>query len=558
MVLEVGNLADLDQAQVDNALAFAVQLLSEKQENIDFKRGVIGDLVVKLDAILSGGQRANISLERQSHSLVAIEANPDLADDDIVNDVISNYRLTRRAAAVATGEVTIVLSQLVAVTIPSGSVFVIDGRRYTSDATYTARTAAENVVGENDRLISQLASDEYAFTINVTATVAGSAGAVQKDTTLVPQSAPTSFVKAYASSDFIGGVNAQTNADLIALLADGLAAKAWSNRVTIPSTARAADSAQFDMVTDQFVNIQTMSIVGFNDEEMARDQHQLFPVSGGGRCDIYLRSQEAIHHLLLTKTATLIDKVDAGGIWQLSIGRDDAPGFYEVTKVLVKGDDQLNSGYEVTEDIRGVDLTGDIYIPDIVGAQEAVYSRYQAATIRFLDTNTAVLETDVGVLTQEYDVTVSTMPLVKELQEFYGDRRVIAPAGDVVVKAAIPCFLSVSFEVQRRRTEAVIDEESIKSAMAAYVNTLGFPGVLYASALARVIDELLPDSIDAGAIDMFGRIRKPDGTISFIRGDDVITIPSEPTVYSTGRTVSFVLNTGDIAISDVTVAVPSV
>jgi hypothetical protein len=313
------------------------------------------------------------------------------------------------------------------------------------------------------------------------------------------------------------------------------------------------------MVTSDFATIEDMSIVGFGDSEMVRDQHWLFPVSGGGRTDIYLRSQQKIQSVVLTKTAVLIDKTVNGGVWQFSIARDDAPGFYEITKIIVSGSDSTQTGYEVTSDIRGIDLTGDdTYTPDILTALEAAYSRYQAATIQFLDTDTDTTSLTEGTSTQDYSVSVATMPIVKEVQQFVGDRRVRNPAGDILVKGAIPCFLGLSFEIQRRRTDDEIDEDTIKNNLVAYVNTLGFPGRLYASALHRIVDEQLPDNVDAGDIYMVGRIRRPDGTDVYIRDTAVLVVPDHSAYFTSGRTVIFNLEQTDIAITITNVDVPDV
>ena len=558
MAVDVQSLDQLDQDQVDQAFDFASQLILEKRPNLDTKRGVISDLVIGLDAILNGAQRSNISLENQSHSLLAIGNNPDLADPDITDNVLSNYRITRQAATSAKGSVTIHLSENLAVTIPEGSVFEADGQQFTADASYAARTDSANVLVPTDRLLTQVAANLYAFSIEVTAVTAGSDALLTKDTQLVPLTPPAAFVTSFASADFTDGLAEDTNQDLINKLEAGLAVRAWSNRTSIDALIRNADSSEFSSVTDAFGAIENISVVGFGDAEMDRDQHWLFPMSGGGRSDLYLQSQDLPQSLSLTKTATLIDKVTNGGIWQFSIGRDEAPGLYEVTKILVAGTDPIETGFEITEDLRQSDLTGDIYVPDIQLAIESVYSRYQATTIRFLDTVTAVTEAEVNTRTQNYDVTAKAMPLVKNVQEFIGERSVRAPAGDVLVKGAIPCFVSLSFTVQQRRTSATVDEDSIKTALADYVNSQGFAGKLYASALSRVVDFLLPDSTDASAIDMLGRIRRPDGVNVFLRSSEILTIPDDTDQFTSGRTTCFFLEKADIALSVVNVDIPDV
>ena len=164
MAIDVSTLNQLSTTDIEQATALATQLLSEKFPNIDTKRGVISELIIGLDAILHAAQRANLELERKSHSLYAIGQTPELADDDVVNDVLSNYRMSRRTAVAASGSLTIVLSQNLVTTIPAGFGFAANGVTYTADTTYVARANTENVKATTDRLITQIATDRYAFT----------------------------------------------------------------------------------------------------------------------------------------------------------------------------------------------------------------------------------------------------------------------------------------------------------------------------------------------------------------------------------------------------------
>lgn len=551
MTIEIPDLSSLTQAQVDQGFAYAVQLLAEKRPNIDTRRGVIGDLMLDADAIFDAARRENWDRLRLSMSLLAITEDPALAEEDTVDQVLSNWGITRRSASNASGEMTIVLNALVAFTVAAGEVFTADGVRFITETAFAARTDPANVISATDRALTQIADDQWAFTITVVAEEPGSDGLIRKDTAMVPSSTSSAFVKAFAANDFTGGADAQTNAELLLEQQEGIATKAYSNR---PSTV-AAIKAQ-----EGFETIEAISVVGFGDPEMVRDQHWLFPMSGGGRTDLYLRSQFLPQSITKTVTATLIDKTGDGGIWQFSLLRDDAPGFYEVTQVRLTSSPPDDSGYEITEDIRGVDLTqpNEEYVPDIQTTLEAVYSKYQAATIRFLDTDTDVSSLTENNATQDYEIAVSVMPLVRQVQEFIGDRDAVNPNGDHLVKAAVPCFLTLNFELQRQRTTATVDEDGIKSALTAYVNDLDFPGKIYAGALSRLVDERLPDKIDVSAIDMFGRIRRPDGVDRYIRADDILTVPDEPEAFTTGRTVCFFLETAAIGISIVDVEVPAV
>jgi len=311
------------------------------------------------------------------------------------------------------------------------------------------------------------------------------------------------------------------------------------------------------MVTSGFASILNMSIVGFNDPEMSRDQHWLFPVSGGGRADLYLRSQALPSLIGKTKTATLISKTASGGVWQFSVDRSDAPGFYEVRNIRTAGASPVGTGYTIQLDTRGIDTTGtDVYLPDLETALEAVYSRFQTAVIRFLDTDTDVTALTEYSSTASYDVTLAAMPLVEEVQKFLGQRSIRAPGGDVLVKAAIPCFTSIAVVLARSRADATVTTATVQNAVASYVNTTGFSGNLYASGIAGAVDAVLPANMNTDSIMMTGTVRYPDGTEMLIQNAEVLTVPTSYANFVSGRTVVFILDPSDtsVTVSDVDVA----
>ena len=316
---------------------------------------------------------------------------------------------------------------------------------------------------------------------------------------------------------------------------------------------RNASSADYSMVTTAFSTIQDMSIVGYGDAEMQRDQHTLFPVSTGGRCDLYLRADQKKKTITTTKSAKLIQRTADGGLWQMTFAKADFPGFYEVSKIVLQGvTTESLQGYTIKEDLRGVDLTGTGYIPDIAASLEGVYSKYQTVAISFEDTDTAFGDADVETKLQNYDVTIAMMPLVAEVQDFLSDRRVRSPGADILVKAAIPCDVSLGFSTQSKDTTEVIDFTAIKTALANYVNTRGFSTSIYAGSLAGIVADLLPANVEISAIDMVGRIRKPDGVVQYITDNNVLTIPETLTAYASGRTVAFFLDENNIEIADST------
>lgn len=552
MGIEVEILSDLDPNNVIQTQEKLSELVGEFDPTIDTRRGVLHDLLFYFEAVLGEKNNEEVSRLQRSQSLLEAANDPDLADDDIINAIASNYRVVRKSGSTASGEITIVVSAQSSLTIAAGTIWEANGLQFTNSVAYAAVVTQSQVTESTDRVLNPVGDGTFSFSISVTAVADGTDSQVVKNTLFVPNASPVNFVKAFASSDFTGGTNAESNADLIGRLLTGAACKALSGGTAM----NASLLAQAD-----FSNVLNTSIIGFGDAEMLRDQHSIFPGSLGGRVDWYVRTQEKPQLVGLTKTATLIQKTeDARGLWQFGVSRGDLPGFYDVPNIVLKGVTDAAT-FPVTSDVRSHDMTAlanDGFLPDINSAVEAVYSRFQAAVIQFKDTETDTTSLIEGVSTAEYDITLRGMPLIASIQDWVSSRTVRNKAGDALIKAPVPCFLRISFTIQLKPGQDTPDTDSIANNIASLVNRYGFTGRIPASAISDVIHNNLSDSAHVGAIDLLGDIRRPDGVIRRIRTTDILTVPDEPESMLSARTVAFIVDPADIAISIETADIPEI
>jgi hypothetical protein len=227
------------------------------------------------------------------------------------------------------------------------------------------------------------------------------------------------------------------------------------------------------------------------------------------------------------------------------LDRDDAPGFYRVNNVRLSGSAPGSAGI-VTGLTRGMDITGDIYVPDITTAAEAAFSRYQTAEIEFLDITTELVNAEV-----DYDLTLDCMPLVSETQVLLGDPDYIPPGSDVLVRAAVPCFLTVAITLDRDNTSLTVDEDAIANALVDYVNALGFPGKCYTSQLSAVVSPLLTAGVHLHSLHMAGDILAPTDNVFSVTdsGASVLEVPDEPDDSVTVDNVTFLLVAADVSIT---------
>lgn len=546
MALNITSLDDLNDDLVAQLQAEFEQLVKEKHPEIAFQRGVFSDLIAYFSGGISGAANQEVADRLfQSGSLKDIEANPALADDEFVDRVLSNYRIERKPGDLATGDIQIRVSANETVVVQENLAFQANGLNFLVDEPYTARPVGTTPILDTDRVLTPIGDGSFAFSISATAAEVGEKYNIRRGTTMVPVGFPNNFVSAVAATDFKGGEDVELNSELITRLQEGIAAKVMQGRVNI---------AAFIKEQESFKDIIALSTVGYGNAEMMRDQHSIFPVSMGGRLDIYARTRGLPLRLAFTKSATLIGTVAGGSVWQFSINRDDFPGFYDVTQIILPTDSVDTAGFEITSDIRSFDLSEDTLPvqPDLVSIDEAFYTKYQTAVIQFVDTVTDTTGMVVNSTKQDYNIAIRGMPLIKELQDFAMDYRWRNLAADIAVKACVPCFLSINFDIQISAGSVTPDVTAIKNALVTEINNLGFPGQIHTSLVSDIVHGFLTDRQALGVIDLHGRINRPTGTFQIIRSRDVLRIPNDPGNMVSGRTTSFILEDDDIGISVIT------
>lgn len=542
MSVDVPEFSDLDQTQVDSARALLLARLTAFRPQVDFGRGVLGDVLLTPAAVCLAGVRGLVASFQNAASLAQILSDPAGADDDAVDLLVSNYKVTRRPAAAATGTVVVVVDRLAQTSVAQNVAWQGGGRSFLPDAAYTARVSADDVVTDSDRLLSAVGDGTYVFTINVTDGTAGAAGNLAAGAALTPDAPPANFVRAYAAATFSGGQDAETNADLLARLSSSLAARGVANRLSLEGLIRAQDD---------FAGLLAFSAVGYGDPEQRRYHGlaALFPVAAGGRADVYVRFSELPLQESLAVTATLVGVQDGAGVWQFGLGRDAAPGFWDVLKVVQSGQDPLAvTGYAVSSDVRNFDLTddGSGFSPDVENAVEAVYSKYQSAVIQFQDTDTATGGLTVGSSQRAYVALVRRLPLVKDVQDYLNASTVRPHAADLLVKAPVPCDVTCHFTV---RGGSGVDVSAVQEAVARAVNLLGFRADLPASLVSDAARTALPSEAAVDSVALTGRVRAPNGVLTHLASSDRLVLPDAPEAQVTYRTTVFVLDPSDVTVT---------
>lgn len=530
----------LDPSEVEQAELFLVSWLHAEFPSMDLTEGrVLRNLLIRPAALFHVLNQTNMDNLRQSMSLKAITDNPALATDAIVDAVLSNFRVTRHVGTRATGTVTVATSLLRSSTVDQGTVFNAGGLTYTNLQTYVAVTEPSSVLSDQQRLIVKRTDGTYAFTVPVTATADGSVYVLRKNTRLTMSPSVAGFIDAFATEDFSGGSDTETNQQLIDRFPESLAQPVFSGRAQIAALLLGLRPA-----------ITAISTIGFGDAEMLRDRHNIFQISTGGKADMYTRTQILPEVIKLRKTATLIDLEKS--TWQFSLLRDDAPGFYLVESVIPANSPVGTATFVVLSDVRGLDLTPetvDQFVPDIADINEGAYSRYQTSVVKFTDDTGDQTAFTVNSTTRDYDVYVLYMPGVKNLQLASIDRENRNPQADYLIRAPIPAFTTISLTVAYKDGTDAPDASEIRQTVADRINALNFElGRLPSSTVFDAVHDVISktDAYVIAPIDMMARIRYPDGSVVQLRSPNSLDIPDDASKDVTQRTTVFYLDKNDV------------
>jgi hypothetical protein len=535
---EIADLTQLDSADVQQTLDRLVSQLQELNPALDLRRGVFKDTLAYYHAVLDAAIRANLERYQSARSLQKIQEDPTLADDTVVSEVLSNWGIVRKPGTKAVGPVTIELSELRPLTIPQNSIFEANGFQYLTTATFVGRIASAQILSENDRLLTPLSNGNYAFTIEVEAADIGADRKLNAGDLIVPNRSIVNYATSYATSSFEDGTNTETNEELLNELQLGISAKALSNRTNMRAYLRSLP---------QFASITNQSIVGCGDPEMLRDKHTIFPTLTGGRVDWYIRGQSAIQRKTAVASATCISVSTVTGTsqWQFTVPASVLPGFYEIDKIRRSDAAFVVSGFNIVSDTRSIDLTGAGFLPDIATVEEGAYTAFQNAIVRFEDTVTPVADLAVGQAA-DYIYEITGVPYIKELQDLVSSRDIRHYGADALIKAPVPCFVSVTLTINKAADDVAPLLDPIRAAIIDEINAIDFQGVLPGSAIVDTVHNFLQGRLNVTELDILGRIRMPDGTIKYVRSDDALLIPELPEKMVTSKTVQFFAETSNV------------
>jgi len=485
-------------------------LVREFNPAVDLSPGsVLSELVSKATAAAQLGLHQEYTTINQGATVSAALASSTDTYNPVIDQIASNFNVARNQGRKAAGKLKVVVNANKTYYFAAGLTFnqpalglqIATTTQLRADSTGTAPVTVKQE------------GNQFYVVLPVEAVEASEQSTVSNGTRfdLVSTSALPEFVGASAYGNFSTGQHVESDKELISRFKTGLTSKHLLSKQSV-------EAAMQDLVP----TFKEASLVGLGDPEITRNRHNLFGIAMPGVVDCYVRSAVTVATTKLTKTGTKIVGGEYNGKWEINFTADDAPGFYRVVSVVVNKGDFLGSQQFVAELYSYDPRSGIAHPNDITNAAEARFSRYQTCRLIFDYTSTAS--------TAVFDVIVEHMPDLALIQDQFQSEANRIPGCDYLVKAVVPCYVSVALRIARFNVTQEVDVAAIKQDIFNYVNGLKLGESVSASHLINICHKYNIKQVQLPLL-LTGRVLKPTtaGTKFLnIRGDDKLEIPNLP------------------------------
>lgn len=510
----------------DTKLRFE-QFIVETYASADVSPGtVLSELAIKPVASIENEIANDISAVGQEASIEAALAAPADTYNIVIDKIASNYNLVRNPGKKVTGKIKIVVADNNTYFLKAGFVFTqpVLNLNYVTEASYTFTTnpdSSELPLYSNNGL--------FYFLVPVIAENTGSNYQVSDQTGFNLEKSFTNFVSAKAYGSFTSGANQESDKALLARLHTGL-----SNKTLLTS------GSINNRLKELYPDLQDVSIVGVASPELTRHKQNIFGISTLGMADVYIRTAKGLSTISLTKQGTL----QTDGSWLVTIDREDAPGFYRVLTIVPSDKEDIGTlPFTQSFDYSVANLPVSNTINSI---QEARFSYYQTCDV-------GITYSPLGSFDGKFNLLLSYQPHIQEIQELFLSNAERIICADYLVRAAVPCYVSLAIKLYKKNSTDTIDTAAIKKDIYDYVNSLNFGDSLYASNIVNICHKYDIRRVEL-PVKLIGQIYSTNSTVIDITNTDVLEIPNNPAAGITKNTTVFIIDyfrkTEDNTLSD--------
>jgi len=481
------------------------QLLTETYPTIDVSTGtVLFELLIKPASYYFAKQDVDLETVRDNYSLAQV-LNSDSPDDELVDNLLSNYNVTRKEGSSASGSLNIYTNGNNNIYIPASASFICSGVSIRPLKSYVG-VAGTTVYEDTDTVtyvpFVDLGGGRKVFSIQAS-TVEPLTSTLSAGLPCTSDVSDSNVSSVEIGSTFTGGSAEETNAQLLDRARLGVNAKVLTGK----------DNIQQFLVSNEDLIVQDARVFGMGDALQTRDSVNNGGISSGGRVDAYIRTAV----VPVAQDAPITAHKQDDGSWELEVPAASFAGAYAVTQITY--DNQLiNAGLQSTV---GYSATGGW--PLVESAAQARYSKYQTLTVAF--------EADIGdpsATEAIFTARVLYMPGVSETQDFLNGEGVRSMVFDHVVKAVIPIVIEADIDISHRSGVIVPEAAEFQQAVADVINgkPIGIEA-LYTSDLASACQRLSPEGTVRMPINLRATLYLPDGSTAYTSSQNYVKPPTD-------------------------------
>ena len=530
------SLKSIDQTLADDTIALVQSRLNEYIPSIDFSKQAAFTLAPYLHGLLLAGTTQELLNDLTNTTLAAVQKGT--ASDAQADQVAGRFGIVRKPAVQSDISVLIVLSSPVPFGLSTTDSFSFGDVKFSVAQSVSVRTSLSSVTSVNDYVLTQIGTGRWGVVVPMVAKTAGAAGNLAPGTSLVASKVITSLSKVPVLASVGNGQEEESTTDMTNRILASQSIESWAGRTSFEAIARR------DTTYDSLVAI---SVVGYGDPEQRRDKRGVLPVAHGGRTDLWVKFRPGLHSAQVPVTAVLVAKTGTTGTWSFTLNGATYPGVYQVD-LITAVDDQAGTTFQPISTVASLGVPAVVaiprgsvtrYVPDVRSATEAAYSAYANITTLFDDTKYDVTSLLVGV-TRDYLVNLYYEPLTESLQQKLGSLAVSNPAGDVLVRTAVPCEIGVTVTLSVYQGKSPPTAGSIQQAIVQFINSSGFTGTLSSADISAAVNTSIMGAGTLTVDAIIGQLKKPDGSylsISAVNG--AIVIPTLTEEMVTANTVAF-------------------
>ena len=495
---------NISQDDITYAQKFLTTYLSDAMPEVNFDEGSgLQDLVIKATSHIFAFFKSELSKVETLRSLAKLQ---ELTEDDetkqAVNDVVSNFFISRGTGAKAQVSITVELSQRTDISLTTDI-------KFNKDDTHIFYALNPTTVAKEDLIetTNTIGTTVYQTDIILQAENVGTDYEVPPGAFLGWDSFNKYVTRVFNNSAGVSGEDIETNAQYIARVPEAIATRNLINK-------RSTRTVLLDRFKD--FGLKDVSVIGYGDLEMQRDAvntnvtfDKVDVVHIGGHQDVYVKLPLVENQLFSGTTSALS-----------VLGQATRNGTMELPQV------PIYKIHSVIDTDTLAPLSYYIYVTD----SKYYFSKYQTAYIILSSGDNNI---DITVT---YD-TVSGFDLINSYLLDPNERIVLA---NTMAKAKVPIYIELSLNYSQITGQKTFDTAAGKAALLAYIDSLDENTLLNVDSISQIMHTNFGSIIQLHTpIIIKGTIYFPDGTNQPMYTENILTVPEYKALGVTNRVCSY-------------------